>query len=71
MTVRDHPHQRRADPDLERRSRIPRGEIGEIVVQGPVVTRSYFNRPDSTALAKIADPSRRLLASHGRSGIFG
>jgi acyl-CoA synthetase (AMP-forming)/AMP-acid ligase II len=39
--------------DLE----VPRGEIGEIVAQGPVVTRSYFNRPDSTALAKIADPS--------------
>ena len=45
---------------------VPPGEIGEIVVQGPVVTRSYFNRPESTALAKIADPARRLLASHGR-----
>ncbi|HVS34690.1 MAG TPA: fatty acid CoA ligase family protein [Gemmataceae bacterium] len=32
------------------------GEIGEIVVRGPVVTRSYFNRPASTELAKIADP---------------
>ena len=31
------------------------GEVGEIVVQGPVVTRSYHNRPESTALAKIAD----------------
>jgi acyl-CoA synthetase (AMP-forming)/AMP-acid ligase II len=35
----------------------PRGEVGEIVVQGPVVTRSYFNRPGSTELAKIADPA--------------
>jgi olefin beta-lactone synthetase len=35
----------------------PRGEIGEIVVQGPVVTRSYFNRPDLTELAKILDPA--------------
>ncbi|HTU18726.1 MAG TPA: fatty acid CoA ligase family protein, partial [Gemmataceae bacterium] len=38
--------------DLE----LPAGEIGEIVVRGPVVTASYWNRPDSTALAKIADP---------------
>ncbi|MDT8444978.1 MAG: fatty acid CoA ligase family protein [Desulfuromonadales bacterium] len=32
------------------------GEIGEIVVKGPQVTRSYFNRPQSTALGKIPDP---------------
>jgi acyl-CoA synthetase (AMP-forming)/AMP-acid ligase II len=38
--------------DLE----LPAGEIGEIVVQGPVVTASYWERPESTALAKIADP---------------
>ncbi len=31
------------------------GEIGEIVVKGPQVTQSYFNRSQSTALAKIAD----------------
>jgi acyl-CoA synthetase (AMP-forming)/AMP-acid ligase II len=31
------------------------GVIGEIVVKGPVVSRSYFNRPSSTALAKIED----------------
>jgi acyl-CoA synthetase (AMP-forming)/AMP-acid ligase II len=33
------------------------GEIGEIVVKGPHVTRSYYNRPEATALAKIADPA--------------
>ncbi|SEA74521.1 Acyl-CoA synthetase (AMP-forming)/AMP-acid ligase II [Desulfuromusa kysingii] len=33
--------------------KTPDGEIGEIVVKGPQVTRSYFNRPDSTRLAKI------------------
>jgi acyl-CoA synthetase (AMP-forming)/AMP-acid ligase II len=38
--------------DLE----LPPGEIGEIVVQGPIVTASYWNRPESTAIAKIADP---------------
>jgi len=31
------------------------GQIGEIIVQGDVVTREYFRRPDATALAKIAD----------------
>ncbi len=30
-------------------------EIGEIVVKGPQVTRSYFNRSQSTALGKIPD----------------
>jgi acyl-CoA synthetase (AMP-forming)/AMP-acid ligase II len=34
------------------------GEIGEVIVQGPVVTQSYFNRPEATALHKIADPDR-------------
>jgi acyl-CoA synthetase (AMP-forming)/AMP-acid ligase II len=34
---------------------MPTGEIGEIVVQGPVVTRSYWNRSPSTELAKIPD----------------
>jgi acyl-CoA synthetase (AMP-forming)/AMP-acid ligase II len=33
-------------------------EIGEIVVKGPQVTQSYFNRSESTALGKIADPNR-------------
>jgi acyl-CoA synthetase (AMP-forming)/AMP-acid ligase II len=32
------------------------GEIGEIVVKGPQVTRSYFNRAKATALGKIPDP---------------
>jgi acyl-CoA synthetase (AMP-forming)/AMP-acid ligase II len=34
---------------------VPRGETGEIVVKGPVVSRTYFNRPDQNALHKIAD----------------
>ncbi len=37
--------------DLE----LPAGEIGEITVQGAMVTRTYFARPDKTALAKIDD----------------
>ncbi len=38
--------------------RVPPGTIGEIVVRGPVVTRSYFARPEATTLAKIADGDR-------------
>jgi len=35
---------------------LPPWEVGEIVVSGPQVTASYFNRPEATRLAKIADP---------------
>ncbi len=35
----------------------PNGTIGEITVQGPVVSREYIHRPEATALAKIADPN--------------
>lgn len=35
---------------------VPAGEIGELVVQGPIVTRSYHNREAETRLAKISDP---------------
>jgi acyl-CoA synthetase (AMP-forming)/AMP-acid ligase II len=35
---------------------LPVGEIGEIVVRGPVVTQAYDGRPEATAAAKIADP---------------
>ena len=38
--------------------RVPQGTIGEIVVRGPVVTTSYFARPEATTLAKIADGDR-------------
>ena len=35
--------------------KIAAGEIGEIVVKGPQVTREYYNAPGHTALAKIND----------------
>ena len=41
---------------------LPRGEIGEIVVRGPVVTKIYDGAPEATALAKIA--SRPASPSH-------
>lgn len=34
---------------------LPPGEIGEIIVRSPAVTRQYFRRPDPTAAAKIPD----------------
>lgn len=40
---------------------LPDGEVGEIVVRGPVVTREYFRRASSTALAKIEGPGDGTL----------
>jgi acyl-coenzyme A synthetase/AMP-(fatty) acid ligase len=48
---------------------LPTGQAGEIVVDGPVVTREYFNRPHSTALAKIFVPEGgRILHRMGDVG---
>jgi len=38
---------------------IPVGEIGEIVVQGPMVSQRYYNRDISTLQAKIFDSSHK------------
>ncbi|MEZ6188138.1 MAG: fatty acid CoA ligase family protein [Planctomycetota bacterium] len=37
---------------------LPAGEVGELVVAGPVVTHSYHARPEATAAAKIKDGER-------------
>ena len=34
---------------------LPQGEIGELIVQGPVVTRQYVTRTEANALGKIPD----------------
>lgn len=54
----------RWDPELV----VPPGTIGEIVVKGPVVTRAYYNRPDSTRLAKIADAEGQFWHRMGDVG---
>ena len=50
----------------------PPGEIGEIVVRGPSVTREYFNQPEATRLAKIPDVASPTSPGDGqrRRGTF-
>jgi acyl-CoA synthetase (AMP-forming)/AMP-acid ligase II len=40
---------------LSQAGEIPTGETGEIIVQGPVVTKVYDELPEATAAAKISD----------------
>lgn len=53
--ISDDPIERWTD-DLS----LPHGEIGEIVVGGPVVTQGYWARPDQDRLSKIRDGERLL-----------
>ncbi len=49
---------------------VSQGEIGEIVVKGPVVTRVYLNRPEKTAEAKIQDADGAIWHRMGDVGYF-
>ena len=40
---------------LDEAEELPCGEIGELIVRGPVVTRQYVNRPEANQLGKIRD----------------
>lgn len=40
---------------INRVEELPPMQVGELVVQGPLVTRRYFNRPESTHMSKIND----------------
>lgn len=42
-------------PTLDLAVELPPGEIGELIVQGPVVTREYVTRREANAVAKIRD----------------
>ncbi len=44
-----------AIPKWEESLEVATGQIGEIIVKAPWVTKSYFNRDDVTSLAKISD----------------
>ena len=41
--------------DISRAEELPEGEIGELIVQGPVVTSEYVTRVDANPLSKIPD----------------
>ena len=41
--------------DINQTVGVANGQIGEIIVSGPVATREYFHRPDATEMAKIKD----------------
>lgn len=52
-------------PELE----VAPGEVGEIAVRGPMVTRGYDHRPELTALAKI-DDAGQVVHRMGDLGYF-
>ncbi len=52
LPLRDGPIDQLADAP-----KLPEGEIGEITVCGPIVTRAYDHLPEATAAAKIPDPA--------------
>lgn len=58
-------------PHVSETRELPRGEIGEILVQAPSTTREYFRRPDATSLAKVADDDGRFWHRMGDVGWFG
>jgi len=50
-------------PALSQARELPVGEIGEIIVRGPVVTQAYDALPEATAGAKITDDPRPPLGT--------
>ena len=62
IEVQDHPDPRRADPRPGPTTcSCPTARSARSSWPGPVVTREYFNRPEATRLAKIADPARSIF----------
>lgn len=50
---------------------LPRGQIGELIVSGRVVTHAYLNREEATSKAKIEDPSGTATGFWHRMGDVG
>ena len=53
---------------LNHATELPLGEIGEIIVRGPVVTNTYDALPDATALAKIGNRASDIWHRTGDLG---
>lgn len=53
---------------LEEAESLPRGEIGELLVSGPVVTTEYVTRIDANETSKVFDAEGRLWHRMGDSG---
>ncbi len=53
---------------LEDAKEMPTGEIGELAVTGPQVTKLYVNRPEATAAAKMTDREGRIWHRMGDVG---
>lgn len=47
---------------------LPAGEVGELIVRGPVVTKAYDQLPEATAEAKLQDAEGRLWHRMGDAG---
>ncbi|HNC22611.1 MAG TPA: fatty acid CoA ligase family protein [Opitutaceae bacterium] len=57
-------------PSIDAVRDLPTGEVGEIIVQGPVVTRQYDAMPAATALAKIPAPDGTVWHRMGDCGFL-
>jgi len=57
-------------PEFRKELVLKEGEIGEIVVRGPVVTGMYFNRAEATRMAKMRDSGGQLYHRMGDVGYF-
>ncbi len=58
-------------PVFESSKCLPPGEIGEFVVRGPIVTKSYWKRDNATNLAKMHDPATgEILHRMGDVGYY-
>jgi len=52
---------------LEDAKELPAGEIGEIIVSGPVVTKEYDHNPTATTAAKIVSDQRSAVSNRSWS----
>lgn len=71
VTVHVIPIRDDAVPDFDTSLCLSPGQIGEFVVRGPIVTKSYWKRDDATRIAKMHDPlTGETLHRMGDVGYF-